>query len=239
MQWNQQSDTPVRDKWGEVVRNVCYFDIDGVLADYPQCWLDFLKLHYEEIGMEPDEIDDLNKVKRRVPYQTYKDLKKLYRTSGYKGTIPVNPGAAELVHWLKSKGYIIVIITSRPIKEHPCLFKITTDWLQSKGIPYDDLIYNEDKVVDVATRYPGLHFGVEDHRYYANLVAQWGYQMFLLDNKYNQGEVHPNVTRIYELGEIKKWIRNHSLSSLKGETRRERVPYTRPTEELPIINPSQ
>jgi len=213
-----------RDKWGEVDRCVCYFDIDGVLADYPECWLEFLRLNYKRTGLTPGEILDLNVVKHKIPYQVYKNLKREYRDSGYKRTLPVNPGAADLLAWLKSKGYTIVIITSRPINSHPRLFKITTDWLQSNNLHYDDLIYNEDKVVDVATRYPGLHFGVEDHRYYANMVAQWGYKMFLLDNQYNKGELHDNVTRIQSLGEIKEWILNQCLSSLKDQTKQESQP---------------
>ena len=98
--------------------------------------------------------------------------------------------------------YHIVIITSRPVKEHPSLLKQTINWLQKNDIEFDDLIFDESKHIAVLKRYPHLCFGCEDHRYYANLIAEWGYKMYLLDNRYNQGEIHKNVTRIKSLVEL-------------------------------------
>jgi len=191
-------------KWEtENGKKVCYLDIDGVLNNYPKCWLDFLqgKLLSDDSRTQYI-IKDLRRAKHNIPYQIYKDLKWEYRESGYKTTIPTTPMAPEITYDLHQMGYHIVIITARPVKEHPSLFKQTVDWLQKNSIEFDDLIFDEDKHIAVLKRYPHLKFGVEDHRYYANLVASWGYKMYLLDNKYNQGEIHKNVTRIKSLVEI-------------------------------------
>lgn len=191
-------------KWElEQDKKICYLDIDGVLNDYPECWLNFLKQHWSEVTLSlPLQIVNLHQAKQEIPFQIYKDLKWAYRESGYKENIEPNPMASTMTWHLRQQGYHIVIITSRPVKTHPSLFKQTINWLQKNDIKFDDLIFDEDKHISVLKRYPHLNFGVEDHRYYANLVGSWGYKMYLLDSKYNQGNLHKNVTRIKTLVEI-------------------------------------
>lgn len=200
-------------KWEiENGKRICYFDIDGVLNDYPESWVRFLR---EEKGDEVVECIgsydllhhlDLTLAKTSIPYQKYIDLKAKYRSSGYKENLPVTPGAAAVIRYLKRLGYHIVIITSRPLNKHPELFKQTTNWLDKNEIIYDDLIFSPEKHLPVLSRYPHLKFGVEDNRYYANLVASWGYKMFLLDNDYNGGKINKNVQRIYSINEILEWV---------------------------------
>ena len=191
-------------KWEvEKGKKVCYFDIDGVLNNYPECWLEFIRMKLPSKDSRTEYIlGDLNRAKHNIPYQEYKDLKWEYRESGYKENISITPMAPEITYDLHQRGYHIVIITARPVKEHPSLFKQTINWLQKNNIEFDDIIFDMDKHIAVLKRYPHLNFGVEDHRYYANLVASWGYHMYLLDNKYNQGDIHKNVTRIKSLVEI-------------------------------------
>lgn len=200
----------LKNKW-EVERDkkTCYFDIDGVLNNYPKCWLQFIREHPSGIESSYGPIEDLNTTKNKIPYQMYKNLKWEYRESGYKETLPVNSDAANLTSWLARQGYYIVIITSRPVKEHPSLFKQTTNWLDKNHIEYNDLLFNPEKHISVLSRYPHLSFGIEDHRYYANLVASWGYKMFLLDNQYNRGEIHSNVMRIDNLIEAAQVINSN------------------------------
>ena len=195
-------------KWEvETGKKICYLDIDGVLNNYPECWLEFIRMKLLPKDSRTEYIlGDLNRAKHNIPYQEYKDLKWEYRESGYKETIPPNPDASRLTSDLRKLGYHIVIITSRPVKEHPSLFKQTINWLQKNKIEFDDLIFDEDKHIAVLKRYPHLIFGCEDHRYYANLVASWGYDMYLINNRYNSGEILPNVHRIDRLIEILEWV---------------------------------
>ena len=180
---------------------ICYFDIDGVLNYYPDTWIEFLNDNKHKTGLH--DATDLQFAKVNIGYATYRQLKKEYRESGVKERLAVRAGAFSLIHKLKfERGYKIVIITSRPVRKHPSLFKQTINWLENNNIPYDDVIFAEDKHIEVLTRYPHLKFGVEDHRYYANLVGSWGYQMFLLKNQYNVGLLHENVTPINSLDEI-------------------------------------
>lgn len=193
-------------KWEiENGKKICYFDIDGVLNDYPESWTTFLQVECEDNVREYVDVFeplDLHTAKEKIPYQLYKDLKARYRSSGYKEILPVTREAKETLTALKKIGYHIVIITSRPIKKHPELFKQTVNWLDKNRLVYDNLIFDEEKHITVLSSYPHLNFGVEDNMYYANLVASWGYKMFLLNNQYNSGDIHQNVIRIDSLDEI-------------------------------------
>lgn len=174
--------------------------MDGVLNAYPQTWLDFLNLHSDQTNIP--HLEDLEFAKENISYNLYRELKYEYRESGYKKTLEVNPDAVLVINKLKDTGWNIVIITSRPIEKHPSLFLQTIDWLRDKNIPFDDVIFSENKYAEILIRYPNLIFGVDDHRGYANLIAKMGFKMFLLSNQYNSGEIHKNVTRIKSLVEI-------------------------------------
>lgn len=184
-------------KWeAEQGQRVCAFDIDGVLNYYPKTWVDYLNRVLNA------NFKDLNEAKRAIPYKTYKDLKWAYRESGEKAHLEVRAGAKEVLDRLHNMGYQILILTSRPFKEHKTLFKQTVDWLNAAGLHYDGIIFGEEKYVEVLTQAPGLRFLVDDHHYYCQSVSRWGYHTFLVNTTYNQGAVLPNVHRITELEEI-------------------------------------
>lgn len=192
------------DIFNKTYDKTCYFDIDGVLNAYPDTWVDFLNLHSDKTGIK--HIPDLKTAKDTLSYSLYRELKYEYRESGYKKTLAVNPDGVTVTNRLKKDGWHIIIITSRPIDKHPSLFKQTIEWLQENKIPFGDVIFSEKKYAEVLLRYPNLGFGVDDHRGYANLVSSWGYKMFLLNNKYNQGDTVENVIRIDSLNEILSFV---------------------------------
>jgi len=125
----------------------------------------------------------------------------MYRTCGVKETLTKRDGIDDVIKYLRDNDYWITIITSRPVHRHPQLTAQTIHWLD-KNIDYDEVVFEDSKFISVLSKYPFLRFGVEDNRYYANLIARWGYKMFLLDNKYNQGELNKNVIRISDIMEI-------------------------------------
>ena len=189
-------------KWEQSkTERVCSIDIDGVLNLYPKPWVDFINQHITlTTGMT--KIEDLRQAKETISYQTYKDLKFKYRESGIKERLEIRPGAKELTNMLKAWGYKIVILTSRPFEDHRNLQLQTIRWLNNNQIPFDQLINGKDKYVKVMSQIPHLKFHLEDHRYYANLIGQWGYRVYLVDSEYNQGTLDENVMRINDLLEV-------------------------------------
>lgn len=191
-----------KDKWeNDKKQKVCFFDLDGILNYYPQTWMDFVNNIDRERCPFP-KFDDLFVMKHTIPYQLYKDLKKEYRTCGVKETFELRSGAIGIFEKLKESGFKVVIISSRPVHQYPQLVAQTVHWLDKKIPIYDEIVFEDKKFIPVLSKYPFLKFGVEDNRYYANLIAIWGYKMYLLNNKYNQGELHANVIRIDSLKEI-------------------------------------
>lgn len=182
------------------MENICVFDIDGVLNYYPQTWINFVNK-----GLPEDlQFKDLREMKNILSYSHYKRLKENYRLSGVKAEFKPRANAIELLNMLKEKGYTIVIISARPVEKYPCLYKQTTSWLDSRGIPFDNLIFSDKKQFEVIKYYPGMSFMVEDNLLIANIMSNLGYKVYLVDNEYNQGATNENVKRIKNLLEVEE-----------------------------------
>ena len=179
---------------------VCGFDVDGVLNYYPDPWVRFLSDRLNR------KFNTLNEAKNEIPYAVYKALKYDYRECGIKTTLKVRAGAKEVLDALKADEYDIIILTSRPFRTHRSLFKQTTDWLDKNGLVYDGLISGADKYARILTEVPSLKFMVEDHRAYANHIASFGFTVFLMDSKYNQGDIGETVIRVHELEEVLDYV---------------------------------
>lgn len=167
-------------RWESINKSkICGIDIDGVLADYPKCWVDFVNAELAE------SFENLDVIKDSLSYNVYRALKDKYRSSGYKRYLPVVDGASEFTQELKKKDYEIVVLTKRPFARYPSLQKMTIDWLKNNDIAFDSIIDSRQKHLSILQRYPKLKFMVEDNLHIANQVAQWNYKVYVLKNKYN------------------------------------------------------
>ncbi len=182
---------------------ICIFDIDGVLNNYPQFWIDYVNL------VTGSEFDDLNTMKNTLPYEKYRELKEQYRISGVKENLRANDQAAEVTARLKEQGYTIVIMSSRPADKYPTLYNQTVNWLKNNNIIYDYIIFGEkNKHAKILSELPQTKFIVEDNSYNANQISHWGYTVFLLNNKYNRDVlIDKNVYRIDNLLDIFNFIK--------------------------------
>lgn len=191
-----------RDKWAtKESEKICAIDIDGVLSDYPACWIKFAN------SILKTNFKTLFELKEKLSYSQYKKLKHLYRKSGYKADLPVKDGAVELTQKLRAKGYKIVIITARPFSEYPEMFKHTRHWLNINEFDYDYLIEGgKTKHLKVLSEFPHIKFFIEDNSYVANLLAKWGYTVYLIDNEYNKDITLPKVIRTKSIKALAKII---------------------------------
>lgn len=180
-------------------KKIVGIDLDGVLAQYPEGWIHFVNM------VEKSNYQDLNEVKEKLSYRRYKNLKHQYRTSGFKETLSPRENASAFTNILKKSGYHIFILTSRPFETYEGLFKLTTNWLSRNDICYDGIIFGNDKHIKIVSNFPTLNFMVEDHSGFANLVAKWGYQVYLINTQYNEkSSILPRVKRIDDLMDILK-----------------------------------
>ena len=120
-----------------MVNKIIMVDIDGPLVDYPKCFLDWVEnnkdLHF----------DDLDNMKEQLSRREYEDIKEQYRFSGIKRKLPIINDAKETLMFFKQKGWKIWIVTRRPN-----ISPVNVDtkyWLDYNAIPFDQLIFSQDK----------------------------------------------------------------------------------------------
>ena len=109
-------------------------------------------------------------------------------------TLKVVPGAKAAMQRLAHR-YEIVLVTSR----NPEAKTGTEYWLRSKGLPYDQLHFNDEKH---ALGIPYRAF-IEDRHEHAHLIAEAGAAVYLLTRPWNAAPLaHPNVRRVESWAEI-------------------------------------
>lgn len=185
---------------------VVAIDIDGVLADYPRSFLDFIN---QELGTQftiaqvtsYDIYGCLG-----IPPEVGLPIKNKYRETGQKRFIPVLPGAKEFLQRLREAGFTIVLITARPYEQYSRIYADTLEWLARNELPYDYLVFHEKKeeyLIDMVGK-DAIRFFVDDVAGNANSVSTLGVPCYLVTRPYNlSAAIKENVTRIEKLEEIK------------------------------------
>jgi hypothetical protein len=175
-------------------------DIDGVLNNYPFCWLEYIRLQRNE------KFDTIDEAKKKLGQETYSQIKENYRTSGYKSTLPVNPFAAEFTKSLKQKGYEIIVSTSRPFHLYPGLEKLTLDWLKANQITFDRL---EKKSERLLTDYSNIQFHVDDELDHTIFFLENDIDVFIVkrdDIKYEDYEKYKSLRFVDTLNDVLAFI---------------------------------
>ena len=133
-------------------------DLDGVLAQYPGPWLDFLK---KETGIDVADFD-LSSGTAMIPRDVYSRLKDRWRREGLDRYIPPVAGAKTLVDALVARGYKVVIISARPADRYKRTYSDSIKWLKDHGFAYDAVIWSPDKEDKIIRDLPMVSFVVED-----------------------------------------------------------------------------
>ncbi len=175
-------------------------DIDGVLNNYPFCWLDYIELH------EQKKFGTIDEAKLQLGTELYSQIKEQYRTSGFKSGIAINPMAPAFTKLLKEKGYTVIIATSRPFHSYPNLEKLTFDWLKSNNITFDAL---EKKSDHLLLKYPSIKLHIDDELDHARFFLEKEINVFIIpraDIDYKGFEKYKTLKFINELNEILNYI---------------------------------
>ena len=176
-------------------------DIDGILNDYPQCWLIYLAERcgtlYETVKLAKEGEPD---------YRKYKDE---YRNSSYKANLPIHRANRDIINTIISTGLEPVMVTSRPIHDakYPCLYDNTYNWLKKNGVKFEQFDY-KDPAAAFLDKYGEIKFHIDDDPVYAIKVASKGVKVYLIHNDnwdFSVIQGHPNVTIIKDLKEIFKY----------------------------------
>lgn len=129
----------------KTVKPVVAVDIDGTLGDYHRHFVRFAENYF---GMYlPDTWDGVGDWEEHLGLskQEYREAKLAYRQGGQKRTMPVARWAATKMDSLRQLPVEIWLTTTRPWMRLDSVDPDTREWLRRHHIPYDHLLYNDDK----------------------------------------------------------------------------------------------
>ncbi len=186
-------------------KNIVGVDIDGVLADYPGGYVDFINkelgTNYSREGVTNYDIG----AHFGIPRPDIIRLKDKFRQTGQKRYLNTCEGAKEFLQALRNAGYTVVLLTARPYNKYKRMFADTIYWLNQNGLPFDGIIFDEDKEAYLLRNYgaENVCFFVDDHQNNANLISDAGVKCYLLNRPYNtQAQLKENVHRVDDLKEV-------------------------------------
>jgi uncharacterized HAD superfamily protein/phosphoribosyl-ATP pyrophosphohydrolase len=197
--------------------NVIGVDIDGVLADYPRSFIEFInkemKTNYDYKDIKSYDIAE----SLSLPPEECAKLKNLYRETGQKRFIPVIDGAKQFLEELKYLGYTIVLLTSRPYDKYKRMFGDTQYWLVQNKMMYDAILWDEKKGERLIEEFgkDKVKLFIDDVASFANNIGKLGMKCILLNKPYNLNiSTHENVMRVNSLREALNEISRFNQSEV-------------------------
>ncbi len=136
----------------EPMARVAFVDLDNVIFDYVAHFGHFVQKDYLPDGSNWKRIQTLidsrawlSAESTGIDARVWASLKHRFRVSGQKARMPLMPGAKEFLEALKTAGYVIIVMTSRPIDRYPNLMTDTVSCLQWHHLPYDHIWHGRSK----------------------------------------------------------------------------------------------
>lgn len=137
-------------------------DIDGVLTNYPACFFNWLKARSDSVGYQLS-MYEVRQNYEGLPLEEKEAVKRTYRQSGAKRSLPLLPGASDLLQLLRASSQLkIVLLTNRPYAEHYRIFPDTLAWLEENKLPYDAILWTRDKGLEAAKNFKNICWAVDD-----------------------------------------------------------------------------
>lgn len=175
-------------------------DIDGVLNDYPACFLRWI----ESIGI--DCTGGLKVLKEKMGVNRYRELKRAYRESGEKVNQMVKDGARELLTGLRSLGCAVVALSRRPYWRYHRIYADTLEWFDRNGMVVDAILFHPKKHRKITNDFPNLVAMVEDDPNIARKVGAIGVPVALISREFNEDVDASNVKCFSDLRGVFEWI---------------------------------
>lgn len=176
-------------------------DIDGVLNDWPACFLRWCAGG----GVPYLSLADL---RENLGPRAYAEQKDAYRRSGAKREQGVRAGAQDLLNGIRAAGGTVVLLSKRPYWRIGRIYADTLEWLRLNALRHDALLFHPEKHRKILQDFPGLVAMVEDDPAVAREVLAVGTPVVLVDGSLNHGDDAPGVRRAQDLAEaLEKVVR--------------------------------
>lgn len=177
-------------------KEIIIFDIDGVINNYPDCYLDWVE---SQTGIRYNGMDD---IKLKLDIETYEKIKEEYRTSGAKRTQYVVEDAVSTMQKLKELDETIILYTTRPVGQYKRIYSDTLYWLKKNKIPFDAIFWSDLKKEDIYKLDLNIKFIVEDDVDNTRFFNHEGYKVYLIDKDHNRGYENTKTVRLNKVSEI-------------------------------------
>lgn len=175
---------------------IIIFDIDGVINNYPDCYLDWV---FENYGIKYVSMDE---IKEKLDIKTYEEIKEKYRLSGAKLHQPINIQTVNVMKKLYDSGEKIVLYTARPVSRYKRIYSDTLKWLKKNNVPFHAIYWTDFQKEDIYKFNFKCKFIVEDDLQNAKFFSKEGYKVYLINYNHNQGYEDNNIIRINSTEEI-------------------------------------
>jgi hypothetical protein len=193
-------------------KEVVVFDIDGVINNFPDCFIDWVNKN------KGTNFNSTEQMKDQLDLKGYQDLKTEYRLSGEKRFQPVNKDTLKLMNQLKDNGETIILFTNRPVSKYKVIYTDTLYWLHQNNIPFEAIYWSDfQRKEDVYKLRFKIKFIVEDNLENTKNFNHQGLIVFLLEKTYNQDQFYKNkhLIRINNPMELL----SHDLSKIRSTIR--------------------
>ncbi len=163
-------------------------DLDGVLANYVDGFLTFMRGHgvpqYVLDTLRDSGWIDKTSFEEWIPEDRYDELRHDFRCRGGFGMLPMLPGARSFMDWLHEQDYYTIILTSRPIHQYPNIYSDTIMWLDQHELHYDFIWWGQDKgnVIEDRNVRKHIQFAVDDDLKFAVQLAKLGISVYWIHN---------------------------------------------------------
>ena len=175
------------------------FDIDGVINNYPYCFIDWVNSKFQKNFKTFKELQS-------IQIDEYNNYKELYRKSGVKQFQPINKDTVDTINKLYYAGEKIVLYTVRPVSKYKRIYYDTITWLKINKINYHAIFWSDYSKEDFRNLGLKIKFFVDDNIDNAILFSQEGFKTFLLNCEFNQTNKKYSFIRVNKVSEILELI---------------------------------
>lgn len=129
------------------VKWVVAVDIDGTMAPYHRTYRDFVQKYDDPNRAMPVEWDGIGEFRDALGLtkEEHHERKLAFRAGGFKRWMRSYPYARSMMCDLRSLKLEVWVTTTRPWMRMDNIDKDTIEWLRRNEIPYDHLLFDEDK----------------------------------------------------------------------------------------------
>ena len=181
-------------------------DIDNVISNFDTVLFDEFLRHDKDLR-NTGVVNPNNYMTKGMFDWTKAELDCFYRANieKFAKNLDVIDGAKEVIEKLKQEGNIIFIITSRDNGDYNYPYEMTYEWLNKKGIVFDELILVHTPIEKVkVAQDKHIDIMIDDSITVCEGIIKVGIPAILMDTPYNR---NINILRANSWREIYEYIK--------------------------------